>query len=636
MNPMISFNAKGEKYKKGSHCSLGKGGNNFIDFRLATLLLIVLVIAGLIIVRLYFLQVFSNEYYEELAGNQHYIFKNLVPKRGEIFLKDKEGFYPVAVNKEVKMAYAVPKEIEDVRDASRKVSEILEIDERELEERFSKPDDMYEPLKHRLSEEEMQKIKDLKLEGIHLADESFRYYPAGELASQILGFVGWKNKELGGRYGIENYFNEELEGKKGELFQNKDNSGGWITTGAKNITPAKNGDTLVLTIDHIIQYETEKIIKSAVEKFEGERGTIIVMEPETGKIKAMASYPNFDPNDYKNQDMKNFRNLAVSDAYECGSVFKPILMAAALDDKKVNPSTTYTDTGRVTEAGYVMQNSDLKSYGLQTMTEVLEKSLNTGVIYAQKLLGNKNFFEYIKRFGFGEITNIDLPGESGGNISNLKNLNRDINFFTASFGQGITVTPIQLVSAYNAMANGGMLMKPQIIEEIIHSNGEREKIEPVEIRKVISQEASNQISEMLFSVVEEGHGKRAGVPGYRVAGKTGTAQVASSSEKGYEEGKNIGSFAGYAPVDNPKFTVLVRIDDPKAVEWAESSAAPAFGELMKFLLEYENIKPTEEYSQADINEFKTYHTLGEYFIKNVDKENKDEDNEDEKNEKDDN
>jgi cell division protein FtsI (penicillin-binding protein 3)/stage V sporulation protein D (sporulation-specific penicillin-binding protein) len=281
----------------------------------------------------------------------------------------------------------------------------------------------------------------------------------------------------------------------------------------------------------------------------------------------------------------------------------------------------------VAEAGYQIKNSDYKAYGIQTMTQALEKSLNTGAIYAERQIGNKNFLDYIKRFGFGQVTGIELPGESAGNIANLKNLKSDIQFFTAAFGQGITVTPIQLISAYNALANGGILMKPQIVKKIIYSDGHTEEIEPQEIKRVVTQSAANQVSQMLGSVVINGHGKRAGVPGHEVGGKTGTAQVASQSVRGYEEGKNIGSFAGYAPLINPEFTVLVRMDDPKAVEWAESSAAPVFGELMKFLLEYKSIEPTQSYTQAQLDEFNRMHNLKELFLqkKEEDKTGADED-----------
>lgn len=567
------------------------------------------------------LQVASYSTFKALADNQHFIFKNLAPQRGEIYLKDKNGTYPVAVNKDVKMAYAVPKEIENVAETALSVSSVLNIDAGELLERFNKPDDMYEVVKRKLNDEEARKISEMKLKGIHLSDEALRFYPAGELASHVLGFVGWRNDEFGGRSGIESHFEEKLKGKEGNIFQNKDNSGKWIALGKKEIDHAEDGSDLVLTIDHIIQYETEKILKSAVEKFGADRGAIIVMEPETGKILSLSSYPNFNPNEYGDvTEMEVFRNLAVSDAYEPGSVFKAITLAAAVDGGKISPDTVYTDTGNVTEAGYNIKNSDFKAYGKQTMTQVLEKSLNTGVIYAEKLLGNKNFADYVRRFGFGETTGVDLLGESAGNMKNLENLKSDIQFFTASFGQGITTTPLQLISAYNAIANGGTLMKPQIVDKIIRNGGIEEEVLPVEIRKVISQNSANQVSQMLRSVVTDGHGKRADVPGYLVGGKTGTAQIASRDSRGYEEGKSIGTFCGFAPTDNPKFTVLVRLDNPKDVEWAESSAAPAFGELMKFLLEYRGIEPTEEYTQKDLEIFDATHTLKDGFIKKEEKE----------------
>lgn len=581
-------------------------------FRVYTLFFLFFTIAGLIVLRLYSLQVWAYDYYKNLAANQHSILKDLVASRGEIFLKEGGKLYPVAVNKDTKMAYAVPREILDPFYTARILSETLELDEGELRDKLGRPDDMYEILKRRLNESEISEIKNLKLEGIYFSDETFRYYPAGELASQVLGFVGWRENDFGGRYGVENYFNSQLAGQSGKLFQNKDNSGLWISTKPKDITPAKDGDSLILTIDHILQYETEKILRNAIGKFNAEKGTIIVMDPATGKILAMASYPNFNPNDYGSGMMENFRNLAVSEPYECGSVFKPITMASAIDAGKINPNTTYTDTGQVAEAGYVLMNSDFKSNGVQTMTQVLEKSLNTGAIYAEKVLGNENFYDYLKRFGLGQLTGINLPGESAGNISNLKNRKRDINFFTASFGQGITVTPLQLISAYNTIVNGGRLMKPQIVEKVIRGDGSEEEIMPQEIRKVISKNTADLTAGMLQNVVVNGHGKLAGVPGYLVGGKTGTAQVANLSSKGYEEERHIGSFVGFAPVDNPEFTALVRIDNPKNVEWAESSAAPAFGELAKFILDYKNIKPTENYTQADLDRFKRTHTLGEY------------------------
>ena len=602
-------------------------------FRINFLFFLIFAFSGLVALRVYFLQVLNHEYYQDLADNQHSILQNLIPQRGEIFLKEGDELYPLAVNKVVKKAYAVPREMSEPDETAIILSEILELDEDDLRRRFSKRDDMYEPLRNNLPEDKVEKLDSLKLKGVHLADESLRYYPAKELASQVIGFQGWSGDDFGGRYGVERYYNSELSGQAGQIAKTKDGAGLWVPITSQAVKSARNGDSFVLSIDHIIQYEAEKMLRSAVEKYEAERGTVIVMEPFTGRILAMAGYPGFDPNQYQKEDMQNFRNLAVSDPYECGSVFKTITLASAIDAGKIRPDSTYVDTGAVTEAGFTIRNSDLKAYGLQTMSRVLEESLNTGVIYAEKLLGNENFSDYVKRFGFGSPTGIDLPGESAGNISNLKNVKRDINFFTATFGQGISVTPIQLISAYNAIASNGMLMKPKIAEKIIRSDGTQEEIPPEEVRKVISQQTAVEMAEMLRGVVVDGHGKPANVPGYLIGGKTGTAQVASSDSRGYEEGKNIGSFVGFFPTDNPAFTVLVRIDDPKTVEWAESSAAPLFGELAKFLLDYKNIQPTEDYTQADLNRFNVTHKLNEYFLtQEDDKEIKDEENEKNKSE----
>lgn len=503
------------------------------------------------------------------------------------------------------MAYAVGREIKDVDGSVESLASILNLDKDFLRKKIGDPNDMFEILKHKLSNDEVQKIRNAKIAGIYLSPENFRYYPGGELASQLVGFVGSNGSEPRGMYGLEASWEKRLRGESGMLNQEGDSRGRWISVTDRDIKEAKNGADIVLTINHTVQFEVEKILKQTMEKFSAEGATAIVMDPKTGKILAMANQPSFNPNDFSStEDISRFSNAAVSEPYESGSVFKAFTEAIGIDDGKINGNSTYSDTGVVAEAGYEIHNSDMKANGTQTMTQVLEKSLNTGVIYIEKLVGNKKFGEYVNLFGFGEKTGIDLPGEVPGNVKNLSNPNTTINFFTASFGQGISVTPIQLVAAYGALANKGTLMKPQIIEEIRNDDGSVEKTEPEEVRQVISASAAEQTSEMLRSVVVNGHGKRADVPGYLVGGKTGTAQVAKAGAKGYEEGINIGSFAGYAPTNDAKFVVLVKIINPKGVEWAESSAAPTFGQIMKFLLEYYKVKPTEDPTTSPM--YKTY------------------------------
>lgn len=587
---------KNNKVKIGDSCKIGARMRDFSHWRISFLTLFIVTASIVILVRLYSLQVIAYDKYRLIAENQHSIYQELVPERGEIFLKDGDGKYPVAVNKDQQMAYAVPRDIEDREKVAILLSSILEVDENLLKQKFSNDKDLFEIVKHKLSENEIAKINELDIPGIHLVPESFRYYPGNELAAQLVGFVGSDGDKQIGRYGIESYWEKELQGEAGSLNQEKDAAGRWISIIDREFKPAKDGANLVLTINHPVQYEVEKILKETVEKHRADNGTIIVMQPDTGKILAMANYPSLNLNEYsKLEDMSLYLNQGISFSYESGSVFKPITMAAGIDDGKVNPDTTFIDPGSVSVSGFTIKNSEGKSYGQQTMTQVLEQSINTGVIFVEKLLGNKKFAEYVERFGFGAKTGVDLPAEIAGNTKNLTELNRDSQFYTASFGQGITVTPIQLVNAYAAIANGGVLMKPQIIEKIIHSDETVEEIRPEEIRRVISDEAARQVGKMLRSVVVKGHGKRADVPGYLVGGKTGTAQVAKAGAKGYEDGLTIGSFAGFAPIDDPEFAVLVKINNPKDVQWAESTAAPAFGRVMQFLLEYYKIKPTEEY-----------------------------------------
>ncbi len=563
--------------------------------RVRILGLVVLLVGLTLVSRLYFIQVFSHGKWVALAEDQHSTSETLSADRGEIFMHDGENLYPLAVNREYRLVYVVPKDVVEKDRVAIELSQILNMDIGPIREKLNMPNDPFEIIKHRLSDEEVSRVKDLSFKGVALLPEKFRYYPAGELASQVIGFASLGAGGGAGGYGIEASQDNRLRGIGGELSQEKDAGGRWIPLTDRDIVSAKNGDGIVLSLDRVIQYETEKILKDATEEFQADRATAIVMDPKTGSILSMASFPQFDPNAYSDvEDYALFMNPAVSMAYEPGSIMKPITMAIGIEEGKVSPTTEYVDTGVVSIGGYAIRNSEDKVYGRSNMTSVLNNSINTGVIFVEKQVGNKIFGDYVKRFGFGERTGVSLPAELPGNIRNLANVRSDIQYFTASFGQGITVTPLQIVNAYATLANGGWLMRPHIINQIIHGDGSKEEVAPEPIRQVLSEQTSRTMGSMLREVVVNGHGKRADVPGYLVGGKTGTAQVAKSDGAGYEEGLNIGSFAGYAPINDPRFVVLVKLDNPKNVEWAESSAAPTFGKIMKFLLEYAKIKPTEE------------------------------------------
>ncbi len=578
--------------------------------RINFLSVLLLFLFGVVFFRLYVLQIKGYDLYKAQADNQHFSLSTLEPKRGGIFLSEGSGLLPVATNRDMFTVYAVPDNIknDDVEVLSYKVSEILGMEREIVFLKLSKKDDVYEPLKRKISEEEIKKIKELDNDGIQLESESWRYYPNNSLASQVIGFEGYNGKnERVGLYGIEKSYNDLLLGKKGWLKQEKDAGKRWISIGERLLSPAQNGSDLILSINYAIQFKAELTLKNAIKKHDADGGRIIIIDPYSGDILAMAQEPTFDLNSFSEvEDASVYMNSNLANVYECGSVFKAFTMAAGLDAGVIEVNDTYIDTGSVEISGYTIKNSEEKVYGKQTMTEIIEKSINTGVIHIEKKLGNNKFLEYVEKFGFGKKTGIGLFGEMNGNISNLKT-NRDIEYYTASFGQGISVTPLQLATAYAALANGGELVKPKIIQARIDSNGQKREIEREVVRKVISRDTSNKIDLMLESNVVNGHGKLAGVPGYRVAGKTGTAQISDKEKGGYVEGATVGSFAGFGPVDNAKFAMLVIIDNPKDVEWAESTAGPVFGEMAKFLFEHYGIKPTEEYTKEQLEKFNKSH-----------------------------
>lgn len=563
--------------------------------RTAILTVFLLLFLALAVGRLFMLQVVRNAEYRMMAEDQHSFQMKLQPSRGDIKIVDRQTgeSVPVATNTKKPLVYAVPDEVQDPLAVANKLAPILALDKDELLEKLSRKGRKYVPLKKQLTESEEQQIKSLKLSGLYFDQEEMRVYPEKQLLSHVLGFVGYKEDKRVGLYGLEKYFEKDLSGKQGYLTQEKDVSGTWIFGAKRDYLPPQDGTTFILTVDKSIQFKAETILRDTVKKHDAEGGSIVVLNPKTGAVLAVASYPDFDPNEYnKVKDPSMFLNEATVGNYEPGSVFKPLTMAAAINEGVVRPDTSYTDTGAVVIDGYTIKNSDEKAHGVQTMTQVLEESLNTGVIFAKDKIGNEKFYSYVKKFGFGSETGIELP-ETKGNLDNLK-AGIKVNYHTASFGQGISVTPMQLVQAFTAVANGGKMMRPFIVQTKILPDGTAVTTEPHVVDQVISAKAANDVSAMMVNVVENGHGKRAGVPGYYIAGKTGTAQVPRKDGKGYEPNNNIGSFIGFGPVDDPAFVMLVRIDHPKTVKFAESTAAPAFGELAEFILHYYNIVPVRQ------------------------------------------
>lgn len=561
------------------------------------MLLVGIVLAVLMLVlRLFNLQVMNHDYYSALATNQHDSQQTDLPERGEIFIHSQMDNKPilVATNVEKNLIFAVPKDIEDKGKVAGLLSPILEMPAADIAAKMESSNQNYVALKKQLTEDASTKIKELKLKGVFLEPETVRFYPEKNIASQVLGFLGFKNDERVGQYGVEGKFEKNLAGTKGSIDVSSDVAGRWITTSDKNVTSAVDGDDIYLTIDSAIQFKAQEVLRATIQTHNADSGTVIVANPKTGAIMAMVNYPDFDPNEYnKVSDISYFSNAGLSAEYEPGSVFKPITMAAAINEGKVTPATTYEDKGLVDFVEYKIKNSDNEAHGIQNMTEVLEKSLNTGMVYVEQQLGHKSFVDYVKKFGFGKATGFELSGETPGNLANL-NKKGDVFFATASFGQGIAVTPMQLIQAYTALANNGVMMKPYVVDKIVHANGDEESTKPAEIERVVDSRTSSTVSAMLVNVVENGHGKKAAVKGYYIAGKTGTAQVPYKNRAGYDPNKNIGSFIGYGPVDDPAFLMLVRINEPTDVRFAETTAAPAFSEIASFILNYLQIPPSRK------------------------------------------
>ena len=498
----------------------------------------------------------------------------------------------MAESEGTKKVYAAPREIKDPQKLASLLAPLLKKDKEEIFKKISQKEDPWVFLGE-VSLDVAEKMKDFI--GIHFESNYTRFYPEGKMASHVLGFC---NKQNQGQYGIEGYFQEILRGKDGFRRGMVDAQRRPIFSPFNEIKDPIDGADIVLTLDYDIQFFVEGKLDELVKKYKPKSATIIVSNPKTGEILAMASRPAFDPNRYfKVKKIEIFKNPAVQIPFEPGSIFKPITMAGALEEKVVTPQTTYIDKGKIKIGRYTIKNADLKAHGKKTMTQVLEYSLNTGAVFVEQKLGNKKFLEYVKKFGFGKKTGIKLFGEKSGNLSNIlhpRSKEKKIEFANASFGQGIMVTPIQIVQAFSAIANQGKMMKPYIVKKIIYPDGKEKIFKPKVARQVLSPETALSLTAMMVSVVKNGYGKKAGVKGYLIAGKTGTAQVPWSylgiQKPGYS-GVTIHSFVGFAPAFDPKFLIFLKMDYPKGVRFAADSLAPVFHDIAEYLFTYFGIPP---------------------------------------------
>jgi cell division protein FtsI/penicillin-binding protein 2 len=572
------------------------------DIRLRAALVVCLFFITVIIGRLFVLMVVERGFYTALAAGSQEIYAQLVPKRGDIWIQDSRTGerYPLAINRDVFTVFADTRELSEESDREFSLEALVHAfgytDERREQVRliFQKQNDPYEPIEKSVDEKKVDELRAMDLPGIGFVRQEDRYYPEGPLAAHVVGFVRKNDvgEERVGNYGIEGYWNRELAGSGGFLEAAKSVAGAWIPLAGRSFDPAEDGADIVLTIDRTLQFQACERLRQAREEYGAVSASLIIMDPMTGAIRAMCSLPDFDPNTYNKVEGNNvYNNTTIFTAYEPGSIFKPITMLAGIEEGVVTPDTVFHDTGsREAKCAKPIKNAEEKIYNDTTMTGVLENSINTGMVYVVERLGKNVFIDYLEAFGFGVRQDVHLDTEVGGTIDALyRNKGGDIDCYTATaaFGQGITATPLQMVTAFSVIANGGRLMKPYIVEEIQQADGRVERVEPREIKRIVSSRAASLLSAMLVRVIDSGQAGAAAVDGYYVAGKTGTAQIAGRG--GYTNETNH-SFVGFAPVDNPKFVMLVKFEKPQR-SYSSITAAPVFGDIAEFILGYYHIPP---------------------------------------------
>lgn len=559
----------------------------------------------LLIARLVWIQIINNEEYYDRALKQRITELKVIPDRGNIYdINGKE----LAVSVQSITVVGLPKQITNPTQTAGKLAAVLSIDYGILTKRLKR--NAYAVyLERKISDQKYQKIKEMDLRGITFIDENKRIYPKDTLASQLVGFVGIDENGL---EGIELAYDSQLTGIKGKMLTERDASGRIIPEAVIDYIPEENGNDIYLTINEAIQHRSEHEIASAVDTYNAKSGTIIIMEPKTGNIVSMANYPAFNPNNISKYKQPDWRNRAIADNYEPGSTFKIITTASALEEGVVNSNDVFFDSGEVKVEKEIIECWEEDGHGKELFSEVVQNSCNPGFVQVGLRMGKETFFKYIDAFGFGHKTNIELPGEAVGQLPNYDNVG-DIELATVSFGRGISVTPIQLITAVSAVANNGIMLKPNFIDKIIDQKGNIKIMnQSTEIRRVVSKTTSQKTLELLENVVSQGTGVNAYIEGYRVGGKTGTAEH-------YRGDLYDSSFIGVFPVNDPKFVILVvlyGIDGQ--VYYASQTAAPVFKNIATDLIRYYKMpaQPNKmEVNELELVKLDDYSSLGLYDVK---------------------
>lgn len=539
--------------------------------------------------RIFWIQFVRGAELSEMATQNRMRDVPVESKRGIIYDRNKQE---LAISVSADSVYAIPAEVRrsgKQKYIAQKLAAVLEMDEDNVYQRITRQSS-FEWLKRQIDPAISVKIREMKLPGIDLTEESRRYYPKGTLASHVLGISGMDNTGL---EGIDQYYNDLVGGTKGRIVIEHDAAGRAIPEATHRYIAPVDGSNLVLTIDETIQYIVERELDKTFKEHQARAATAIVMDPATGEILAMASRPTFDPNHYNDYPASNRRNFAINDVYEPGSTMKITTAAMAMEEGTVNSSSRFFCPGYVKVGKETIRCSGNKAHGSQTFAQIVENSCNVGFVKVGLDLGMEKYYQYIRAFGFGKKTGIDLTGEASG-ILVPQSRAKQIDLATMSMGQANAVTPIQLLTAVSAVANSGKLMKPHLVKQVIDNTGKViKKNEPQVVKQVISPDTAHELCMILEGEVTNGTGRNAFIEGYRVAGKTGTAQKIAPTG-GYLANEYVASFVGLAPADHPRLVCLLVVDTPKGYPYYGGwVAAPAVREIIRDSLRYMEV-PLEE------------------------------------------
>ncbi len=555
-----------------------------------------LLIVLMLVVKLYSVQIIHYSDFADRADRQYQRPSGTIFNRGTIYFTSKDGELISAATLKTGFNVAInPKLLqksgtEAINLAFQKLSALIPLDENDFLMRANKVNDSYEEIAKHLDEDTGTKIDALKISGVSIYKEKWRYYPGGELASNVLGFMGFKGDEYAGRYGLERYYEDTLKRNSDDVYVN------FFAEIFSNIHNAVDGTKMEGDIVTMIEPDTQKYLEDTLAGIQKQYGSQmtggIIMNPMNGQVYAMGKVPTFDPNNFSGvKDVGVFKNDLVESVYEMGSIIKPLTMSVGVDVGKVTASTTYNDKGSVKVDDRTISNFDKQGRGIITLMYAMAKSLNTGFVFIEQQVGNVIFGKYFESFGLGEKTGIDLPNEASGLIDTLKH-NRDVEFVTAAFGQGIAISPIETIRAEAAIANGGYLVTPHVVQKIDYRIGIDKNVEPAKGNRVIKEDTALAVTRMLINNVDTSllNGKSKN-PRYSVAAKTGTAQISVKGSSGYSEDQYLHSFIGFFPAYNPKFIVFLYTVNPRGVNYASETLAKPFIDLTKYLINYYQIPP---------------------------------------------